>query len=122
MMGIVPENDDLVVQIRIDPVDRDNVEVGAVANVRLTSFSQRTTKPIEGKLIDISADVVQGEGQPPYYEARVELDRESLAKQPALNLIQGMPATVVISTDDQTLLEYLFAPISRSLDQALREN
>jgi HlyD family type I secretion membrane fusion protein len=122
MMGIVPENDDLVVQVRIDPVDRDNVEIGAVASVRLTSFSQRTTKPIEGELVDISADVIQGDGQPPYYEARVELDRESLAKQPELNLIQGMPATAVISTGDQTLLEYLLAPISRSLDQALREN
>lgn len=122
MMGIVPENDDLIVQVRIDPVDRDNVDVGAEASVRLTSFSQRTTKPIEGKLVDISADVIQGEGQPPYYEARIELDRESLAKQPDLHLIQGMPATAVISTGDQTLLEYILAPISRSLDQALREN
>jgi HlyD family type I secretion membrane fusion protein len=122
MMGIVPEDDDLIVQVRIDPVDRDNVDVGADASVRLTSFSQRTTKPIEGKLVDISADVVQGDGQPPYYEARIELDRESLAKQPELHLIQGMPATAVISTGDQTLLEYILAPISRSLDQALREN
>ena len=122
MMGIVPENDELIVQVRIDPVDRDNVETGAHASVRLTSFSQRTTKPIEGKLVDISADVVQGDGQPPYYEARIELDRASLAKQPELHLIQGMPATAVISTGDQTLLDYLLAPISRSLDQALREN
>jgi HlyD family type I secretion membrane fusion protein len=122
MMGIVPENDDLIVQVNIDPVDRDNVEVGAEASVRLTSFSQRTTKPIDGKLVDISADVVQQDGQAPYYEARIELDRESLARQPDLHLIQGMPATAVISTGDQTLLEYLLAPITRSLDQALREN
>ena len=94
----------------------------APASVRLTSFSQRTTKPIDGKLVDISADVVQQDGQPPFYEARIELDRESLGRQPDLHLIQGMPATAVISTGDQTLLEYLLAPITRSLDQALREN
>lgn len=122
MMGIVPENDELIVQVRIDPVDRDNVDIGAHASVRLTSFSQRTTKPIEGKLIEISADVVQQDGQPPFYEARIELDPDSLAKQPELHLVQGMPATAVISTGDQTLLEYLLAPISRSLEQALREN
>jgi HlyD family type I secretion membrane fusion protein len=122
MMGIVPENDELIVQVSIDPVDRDNVAVNADASVRLTSFSQRTTKPIAGKLVDISADVIQGDGRPPYYEARIELDPESLAKQPDLYLIQGMPATAVISTGDQTLLECLLAPISRSLDQALREN
>lgn len=122
MMGIVPENDELIVQIRIDPVDIDVVSVGAETTVRLTSFSQRTTKPIEGALTQISADIVQADGQPPYYEARVELNRESLARQPDLLLVQGMPAMAVISTGDQTLLEYILAPITRSLDQALREN
>jgi ABC-type protease/lipase transport system fused ATPase/permease subunit len=50
------------------------------------------------------------------------LDRESLAQQPELNLIQGMPVTAVISAGDQTLLEYILAPISRSLEQAFKEN
>lgn len=122
MMGIVPEDDELIVQVNIDPVDRDNVEVGAEATVRLTSFSQRTTKPIEGKLIDISADVVQSDGRPPFYEARIELNLASLAKQPDLHLVQGMPAMAVIKTGDQTMLEYILAPISRSLNLAFKEN
>ena len=124
IMGIVPQGDDLIVQVRIDPVDRDVVEIGANASVRLTSFSQRTTKPIDGKLVDISADIIQPEasGQAPYYEARIELVLTSLERQSGLELVQGMPAMAVISTGDQTLLEYLLAPISRSLDRALREN
>jgi len=124
IMGIVPQADDLIVQVRIDPVDRDVVEVGANASVRLTSFSQRTTKPIDGKLVDISADIIQPDasGRAPYYEARIELVPESLERQPGLELVQGMPAMAVISTGDQTLLEYLLAPITRSLDGALREN
>ena len=122
MMGIVPEGDELIVQVRIDPTDIDVVSVGAKTTVRLTSFSQRTTKPIEGTVTHISADVMQGDGQAPYYEARIELDPDSLSKQPGLQLVQGMPAMAVISTGDQILLEYLLAPITRSLDQALREN
>ncbi|UUX49396.1 HlyD family type I secretion periplasmic adaptor subunit [Nisaea acidiphila] len=122
IMGIVPLGDTLVVKARIDPADIDVVEVGAIASVRLTSFSQRTTQPIDGKLLSISADIVEPERGAPFYEARVELDRESLAKQPELELVQGMPATVIISTGDQTLLEYLLAPLVRSFELGLREN
>ncbi|MBO6560732.1 MAG: HlyD family type I secretion periplasmic adaptor subunit [Nisaea sp.] len=122
ILGIVPQGDTLVVKARIDPADIDVVEVGAMASVRLTSFSQRTTQPIDGKLLTVSADIVQPERGAPYYEARVELDRDSLAKQPELELVQGMPATVIISTGDQTLLEYLLAPLVRSFELGLREN
>jgi HlyD family secretion protein/epimerase transport system membrane fusion protein len=33
-----------------------------------------------------------------------------------------MPAMAIISTGDQTMLEYLMAPILRSIDTSLREN
>jgi len=122
LMGIVPQGDTLVVRARIDPTDIDVVTVGAVASVRLTSFSQRTTQPIDGELVSISADIVQPEQGAPFYEARVVLDLESLAKQPKLELVQGMPATVIISTGDQTLLECLLAPLVRSFELGLREN
>ncbi len=121
-MGIVPQDDTLVVKARIDPTDIDVVEVGALTSVRLTSFSQRTTQPIDGELVSISADIVQPEQGAPFYEARVVLDLDSLAKQPELELVQGMPATVIISTGDQTLLEYLLAPLVRSFEMGLREN
>jgi HlyD family type I secretion membrane fusion protein len=122
ILGIVPIGDDLIVQVRLDPTDIDVVHVGALAGVRLTSFNQRTTKPVDGQVVYISADVVQEDGAPPYYELRIELDRESLAKLSDVELLQGMPAMAVISTGDQTLLEYLVGPILRSLDTAMREN
>lgn len=122
ILGIVPIGDDLIVQVRIDPVDIDVVTVGAEAGVRLTSLNQRTTKPVDGRVVYISADIVEEDGQPPYYEARIELDRESLARQADLELVQGMPAMAVISTGDQTMLEYLLSPLLNSLDTAMREN
>ncbi|MEO9901649.1 HlyD family type I secretion periplasmic adaptor subunit [Nisaea sp.] len=122
VMGIVPQGDTLVVKARIDPTDIDVVSVGAEASIRLTSFSQRTTQPIDGELASISADIVQPEQGAPFYEARIVLDGDSLARQPKLELVQGMPATVIISTGDQTLLEYLLAPLVRSFELGLREN
>ena len=122
ILGIVPVDDSLNIQVRIDPADIDVVKVGSLAMVRLTSFSQRTFKPIEGELVRISADVVADSVTGPYYEGEIILDRDRLADQPGLELLQGMPAMAIISTGDQTMLEYLMAPILRSIDTSLREN
>jgi HlyD family secretion protein/epimerase transport system membrane fusion protein len=122
ILGIVPVDDSLNIQVRIDPVDIDVVKIGSIAMVRLTSFSQRTFKPIEGELVRISADVVNDPAAGPYYEGEIILDRQRLADQPDLELLQGMPAMAIISTGDQTMLEYLMAPILRSIDTSLREN
>jgi HlyD family secretion protein/epimerase transport system membrane fusion protein len=122
ILGIVPVDDSLNIQVRIDPADIDVVKVGSLAMVRLTSFSQRTFKPIEGELVRISADVVADSVTGPYYEGEIILNRDRLADQPDLELLQGMPAMAIISTGDQTMLEYLMAPILRSIDTSLREN
>jgi HlyD family secretion protein/epimerase transport system membrane fusion protein len=121
ILNIAPENEELIVTARLEPTDIDVVHVGAPATVRLTAYSQRTAKPIDGRVIDISPDVMQpAEGAAPYYEARVRLSDEMM-KQHEVELVPGMPAMVIISTGDQTLLQYLVSPLTRSLETALRE-
>ena len=105
-----------------DPKDIDVVKIGALTTVRLTSFSQRTFKPVDGELIRISADIVNDGRSPPYYVGEIVLDPERLAQQADLELIQGMPAMAIISTGDQTMLDYIIAPIARSVEFSLREN
>ena len=39
-----------------------------------------------------------------------------------VELVPGMPAMAIIATGEQTMLDYLIAPIARSLETALREN
>src|SRR5690606_14591702 len=113
--------EELIVKAHLDPNDIDSVHEGAHATVRLTSFNQRTFKPIDGKVMQISPDVVQPEQGPPFYEARIRLDEE-MVKRFDVDLVPGMPAMAIISTGEQTMLDYLIAPIARSLETALREN
>ena len=120
ILNIVPEDEELIVRARLDPADIDVVAVGASATVRLTSFSQRTTKPIDGEVVQISADMIAPDNGPPFYEARVRLDKDMLARH-NLVLVPGMPAMAIISTGEQTLLDYLVSPITRSLETALTE-
>ncbi len=122
ILGIVPHADELVVEVQIDPQNIDEVRIGSPASVRLTSLSQRTTIPIDGILVYVSPDLIEEQGVPPHYLGRIVLDRESLEEQSGIQLLQGMPAMAVISTGDQTLFEYLVAPLARSFDHALREN
>ncbi|MCR9071763.1 MAG: HlyD family type I secretion periplasmic adaptor subunit [Alphaproteobacteria bacterium] len=121
IMNIAPEGEELIVNARLQPTDIDVVEIGAPTTVRLTAYSQRTAKPIDGRVVYVSPDVVTPpEGGQPYYEARIRLSTEMIANND-VTLVPGMPAMAIISTGDQTLLEYLISPLTRSLDTALRE-
>lgn len=120
IMNIVPEDEELIVKAKIQPTDIDVVEIGAPTTVRLTAYSQRTAKPIDGRVVHISPDVVTPTEGPPHYEARIRLSTEMLA-QHDVDLVPGMPAMAIISTGDQTLLEYLISPLTRSLETAFRE-
>jgi len=122
IMSILPEDEELVVSAKLQPTDIDVVEIGARTTVRLTAYSQRTAKPIDGVVVHISPNVVtpaDGQGMP-HYEARIRLSEEMML-QHDVELVPGMPAMAIISTGDQTLLDYLISPLTRSLDTALRE-
>ena len=80
IMTLVPEDDELVVEAMIKPRDIDDLTEVTGVQVRLTSFNQRFTHPIEGDLLNVSDSVVKGAGGSPSYRARIRLKPESLAK------------------------------------------
>ncbi|MCK1975383.1 HlyD family efflux transporter periplasmic adaptor subunit, partial [Bacillus safensis] len=45
IMDIVPENEPLVVEMKISPRDIDSISVGAGAQIRLTAYNQRSMAP-----------------------------------------------------------------------------
>lgn len=121
LLDIVPADEELVIEARVEPTDIDTVYADLPAQVRLTAFSHLTTPILSGTVLQVSADrlldVRTGE---PYYEARVVLD----PAQPALadlKLQPGMPAEVMILTGKRTTMDYLLKPIVTSFSRALRE-
>lgn len=122
MLELLPTDDKLIVEARVAPDDIDVVEVGLPARITISAVNQRTTIPYPGQVISVSADrLVDQTSGLPYYLARVEL-ADALpegADVPALKA--GMNADVMIITGERTLLEYLTAPIARSLRRALTE-
>ena len=123
LMDIVPSGDTLIIEARVDPRDIDVVHWGLPARVRLTAYNQRNSVPMDGRVISVSADNIidQRTGQA-YYLARIKLDKDPSEVMAGVSLYPGMQAEVMIVTGKRTVLEYLLAPLSRSIDRALRED
>lgn len=122
ILSLVPARERLVIEARLKPNDIDVVKPGLDARIRLTPYNARSTQAIDGKVVWVSADRLNdnrtGEG---YYLARIEVADPTKAGTNRLVLYPGMPAEVMIVTGKRSFLDYLAAPILRSMNRAFRE-
>jgi epimerase transport system membrane fusion protein len=119
---IVPQNEELIIEAQILPVDIDRVIAGQAATVRLSAFNTRTVPTMDAVVLGVSADSVldQASGAS-YYNARIEINPDDLAQLVGLDLLPGMPAEVLISTGSRTFLQYLMHPLTNSMARAFIE-
>ncbi len=122
LMEIVPKNDVLVIEAKISPIDIDVVQPGLLANVTLTAHNRRSNKPLQARVLWVSADLLTEPrtGQS-YFLARLELMEPSPSAHEDKPLSPGMLAEVTILTGQNTYLEFLWKPIKRNLSRAFRD-
>jgi len=124
LLDIVPSDDPLVIEARIDPSDVDVVRPGLDAQVRISAFSQQNMKPIPGIVTYVSADRLDDERTGiGYYVARIKLAEKDIAVALSGAKIQpGMQAEVMIATGARTVLEAIIRPLSDSFNRSFRED
>jgi len=123
ILDIVPENEPLVVEMKISPRDIDSVVVSSPVQVRLTAYNQRSLSPLDGKVTYVAADqVIDEKSDTAYFVARAEIAPQSLAANPTIKLYPGMPAEVLIVHKARKAIDYLISPISDSFNRAFRED
>lgn len=122
ILDIVPAEDRLIVESRVQPIDIDFVRRGLKAQVRFTGLSARRTPTLEGSVASVSADTLIDErtGET-YYSAMVEIGRDQLARIPGVTLYPGMPADVLIEVGARTALDYIVSPIRDSMWRSFRQ-
>ena len=121
IMEIVPENQELIVEVRLPPDSILHLRTGMAADVRLLAYDARTTPLVAGHLKYLSADVLSDPNGATYYVGQVSLDPRSLAEA-RIDIVQaGMPAEVYIRTTPRTAFQYLADPVTSSLTRAFRE-
>lgn len=122
LLSVVPDDDDLVLDVMIRPHEIDRVRQGMASRVRFTAFDQRTTPELHGRVAWISPDQTEvTERQEPYFKVRVRLDDNELKRLGGLSISPGMPAEVMITSNERTVMSYLVKPISDQLNRAFRE-
>lgn len=124
ILDIVPQQQALIVEARVNPGDIDRVQEGLLADVRFSAFSAQTTHVIEGEVINVSADTLVDErGENEHYLAKVRITPRGIKqmREDSISLQPGMPAQVFIKTGERTFLQYLFKPVSDMFAQAFRE-
>ena len=122
ILEIVPENRNLIAEIRIKPQDIGHVAVGQDVTLKFTAYDFSRYGGILGKLTEISATTFIGERNDPYFKGTVEFDVEGLADvRGALAILPGMTLKADVKTGSKTVMEYLLKPIYASAQSALRE-
>jgi epimerase transport system membrane fusion protein len=130
LLDIVPQDQKLIIEAHVAPIDIDRVKVGQVAEVRFSAFKTRDLPMIEGTLISVSADRLVADsketngGDTAYYLARVDVSPEGLQALRAadLELVPGMPAEVLIKTGARTLVQYLVRPLTDTVKRSFIED
>lgn len=122
IVDVVPGQETLLVEARVEPRDIDIVHVGAETRVRLTAFNSRLIPPLLATVTYVAADQqVEEKTGTAYFIVRSEIAPAGL-KAAHATLYPGMPAEVVIVNGQRRAIDYLVAPISESFNRAFRED
>ena len=123
ILDIVPQQEELIIDAQVSPIDIDRVRTGLIAEVRFSAFKQALVPKVMGKVINLSADKLTEERSGnTYYLAQIELTPDSYVKLRGLELLLGMPAEVFINTGERTVFEYLTQPITNTFARAFIED
>lgn len=122
IMDIVPTDDSLLVEAKIKPQDMESVHVGMKAQVLLTAYKRTEVPPIDGHVVNVSADKLtdQRTGDA-YFTCRVAVDTKQLAALKHVTLQPGMPAQVMLVTGERRAISYFVEPFTERLRGAFRE-
>jgi len=125
IMEIVTKDSKLIIKARLSPEYIDYVKIGLKANMTFPAFQLkgRFINNIEGEVIFVSADSTTDQKGNSFYGIKLIVDKEGMEtlKEENLELLAGMPASVIIKIGKQTTLEYLLKPMTIMLQRAFLE-
>ncbi|WP_105383051.1 HlyD family type I secretion periplasmic adaptor subunit [Neorhizobium alkalisoli] len=122
IMLIVPEGEDLALDVQVLPKDIDQIHLGQKAVLRMSAFNLRTTPELNADVIRIAADLTTDQRSGlSYYLLRLSVPVEELQKLGDLRLVPGMPAEALIQTGERTALSYFVKPLSDQISHAFLE-
>lgn len=122
LLRIVPTRARVEIEATLSNQDIGFMRVGQRANIRLDAYPSERFGFVRGTVSDIAADSTEyAEGRWGYV-VRIELDEAALrAGAESFPLRPGMTATIDVTTGSRRIIGYFFAPIVRTIQDAMGE-
>lgn len=127
LLQISPGDDELLVEIKVNPADVGQLAPGMPVTLRFDAFDSMIFGKVRGVLRYISPDTLSEQGQGgqnlTYYRALVALQWKEFdepgARIRAKDIKPGMTATADVLTGERSLLTFIMKPIARAFSGAL---
>jgi adhesin transport system membrane fusion protein len=119
IIEVVPLDDTLLMEVRIQPKDIAFLLPGQQALVKFSAYSFVVYGGLDGTVERVGADTIMDEDGNPYYEINVRTGEPNFGEDKPI--IPGMTVEVDILTGKKTILEYLMKPILRAKQYSLSE-
>lgn len=124
LMEIVPLEDQLLIETRINPRDIAYIRPGLPATVKITAYDSSIYGNLTGEVESVSPDTLQDEVRRDqfYYRVYVRTTQAELTNKVGekFPIVPGMVASVEIKTGQKSVLDYLIKPLNK-VNEALRE-
>ena len=122
LVEIVPLEDTLLIEAKINPKDIAFLRPGLKASVKITAYDYAVYGDLKGKLIRVSADSITDDQGEVFYKAYLKTHGTILSKaKKVLPIMPGMISSVDILTGKKSVLNYLLKPILKAKQRALTE-
>jgi adhesin transport system membrane fusion protein len=124
LMEIVPLEDRLLIETRINPRDIAWIRPGLPAVVKITAYDSSIYGDLPGEVETVSPDTLQDEVKRDqyYYRVYVRTQKAELVNRAGRKfpIVPGMVANVDIKTGQKSVMDYLIKPLNK-VNEAMRE-
>jgi adhesin transport system membrane fusion protein len=124
-LEIVPTGEDLVVEVKMEPRDISSVALGDAARVRFDAYDASRYGHADGVVTRISADTIPDPSNPALRHYTIEVALNGTLPDDGAGgtarLLPGMSATVDVVSGKRSVLDYIWQPVARVQELALRD-
>lgn len=122
VLQVIPRNDGVEFEVRVDPRSIDQVFAGQLARIRFPAFNQRSTPELIGSIKGISpTSITDPATGMHYYRVTLALPVKELQRLGDQVLVPGMPVETYLQTGDRSVLSYLVKPLADQIKHAFKE-
>ncbi|MCU0524571.1 MAG: HlyD family type I secretion periplasmic adaptor subunit [Elainella sp. Prado103] len=119
LMSILPEDETLMLEVKVLNRDIGFVTEGMRAKVKLATFPFQEFGTINGEVEQVSPNATVDRDLGPVFETKIRLDRKEInVNGQPVELTPGMAATAEIVTRQRSVLTFLLEPITRRFSEA----